>query len=94
MKTTRRFMFGIEIPPEGPEPGERLYEQEPHAIEYAGVKWATSLSAGLCGFIAEDDEEFKVCMKNMLPKMLYAREDWERETWAGLRRAAGLYVAP
>ena len=87
-----RYMFGIRIPPEGPEPGERSFEQEPHAIEFSGVKWATATAAGLCGFIAEDEDEFRSCMQNMLPKTLKAREEWESETWAGLRRAAGLHV--
>lgn len=90
----KRYMFGVEIPEEGPEDPSIEGELEHRAIEYSGVKWATATASGLCGFIAEDEDEFRACMQNMLPKMLYAREDWERETWAGLRRAAGLHVPP
>lgn len=86
-------MFGVTIPEEGPEPGERSYEQEPHAIEFSGCRWAIATASGLCGFIAEDEGEFRSCMQNMLPKMLKAREEWESETWAGLRSAAGLSVS-
>ena len=85
-------MWGITIPSEGPEPGEKPSEQEPRSIEYSGVKWAIATASGLCGFIAEDEDEFRACMQNMLPKMLNAREEWESETYIGLRRAAGLYV--
>ncbi len=90
----KRVMFGVEIPEEGPEPGEKPSEQEPHAIEYSGVKWSLATASGICGFISEDEDEFRACMQNMLPKMLEAREEWEHGLWIGLRRAAGLYVPP
>ncbi len=90
----KRVMFGIEIPEEGPEDPSIEGKHEPKAIEYSGVKYAVATASGICGFIAEDTEEFEACMKNMLPEMLNTREDWERETWTGLRRIAGLYVPP
>jgi len=83
-------MFGIRIPPEGPEDPSIEGEPEPDSIEFSGVKWATATTSGLCGFIAEDEDEFRTCMQNMLPKMLKEREEWESNTWDGLRRAAGL----
>ena len=85
-------MFGIEIPFEGPEDPSIEGKLEPKSIEFSGVRWAISTSAGICGYIANDQEEFEACMHNMLPKLLDAREDWERGTYIGLRRAAGLYV--
>ena len=87
-------MWGITIPEEGPEPGEKPSEQEGKNIEFAGCRWAVSTASGICGYIASDQEEFEACMHNMLPKMLDAREEWEHGLWVGLRRAAGLYVPP
>ena len=85
-------MFGIEIPPEGKESPAIEGKPEPKSIEFSGVRWAVSTAAGICGYIADDEPEFGACMHNMLPKLLDAREDWERGTYIGLRRAAGLYV--
>lgn len=90
----KRVMFGIEIPEEGRERPAIEGEPEPAHLEFKGVKWAISTASGICGYIAEDDEEFEACMHNMLPKLLEAREEWERGTYIGLRRAAGLYVPP
>lgn len=85
-------MWGITIPEEGRESPAIEGEPEPKNIEFSGVRWACSTAAGICGFISEDNQEFEACMQNMLPKMLNAREEWERGTYIGLRRAAGLYV--
>lgn len=86
----KRVMFGVEIPFEGPEPPSIEGRLEPKNLEFSGVRWAIATSAGLCGFIADDETEFRACMQKMLPKLLDARENWERGTYIGLRRAAGL----
>lgn len=90
----KRVMWGIEIPEEGPEDPSIEGKLEPKNIEFAGCRWAISTASGICGYIANDQEEFEACMHNMLPKLLEAREEWERGTYIGLRRAAGLYVPP
>ena len=83
----------LEIPKEGPEPGESISEEEPKQIEYHGVEWALNTAYGIAKFWSGKDygDEFAEAFKRALKKMLAKREEWENKivkgvySWLGIK---------
>lgn len=80
------------IPPEGPEPGEKLPPGEPKQIEYRGVEWALNTAYGIAKFWSGNNysDEFAEAFQRALEKMLAKREDWESRIVSGVYKWLGI----